>query len=73
MSHDSWHEAASVTITRIVCQLVLSVGILVVCLWLALVHPEYNGAVGLLVGTILGAWFSLMSPRLSPSGSSRDG
>jgi len=35
-----------------------------VCLWLLLTRPEFNAAVGLLTGTVLGAWFSLVrEPR----------
>jgi len=61
---NGWHEAPSVTITRLICQLLLSVGILSVCLWLLLTRPEFNAAVGLLTGTVLGAWFSLVrEPR----------
>jgi hypothetical protein len=51
-----------VSVTRLICTLILSVGILTVCLWILLTRPEYNAAVGLLTGTVLGAWFGIIRP-----------
>lgn len=54
-----WHEAASVTITRLVCQFLLSVGVLGASLYLLLTHPEYTAGIALLAGVTLGAWFGI--------------
>lgn len=59
-SVQEWHEAASVTITRLVCQFLLSVGTLVVALLLLLTHPEYNAGIALVAGIVLGAWFGVV-------------
>lgn len=56
----SWHEAASVTITRLICQFALSVGTLFVALWLLLNHPEYSAGVALVSGIVLGTWFGVV-------------
>jgi hypothetical protein len=50
-------EAPAVTIARLICQLVLSVGVLSVCVWAALTHPELQPVVGLVGGLVLGFWF----------------
>jgi hypothetical protein len=55
-----WHEAASVTVTRLVCQFLLSVGTLLVALFVLLTHPEYVGGVALISGIVLGAWFGIV-------------
>jgi hypothetical protein len=55
-----WHEAASVTITRLLCQFALSVGTLFVALWLLLNHPEYASGIALVAGLVLGAWFGVV-------------
>lgn len=57
---NGWHEAPSVTITRLVCQFALSVGTLFVALWLLLNHPEYSGGIALVSGLVLGAWFGVV-------------
>jgi hypothetical protein len=57
---EDWHEAASVTITRLVCQLLLSVGVLFGCLWITINHPEDTGGAALAAGVILGAWFGIV-------------
>lgn len=57
---DGWHEAASVTITRLLCQFALSVGTLVVALLLLLTHPEYSAGIALVAGIVLGAWFGVV-------------
>lgn len=59
-----WHEHHTVTITRLVCQFALSVGTLVVSLWLLLTHPEYIGGIALLSGLVLGAWFGVVREPL---------
>lgn len=56
---NGWHEAASVTITRLLCQFALSVGMLFVALWLLLNYPQYVGGEALIVGVILGSWFGV--------------
>ncbi len=55
-----WHEAASVTIVRLLCQFALSVGTLFVALWLLLTHPEYGAGIALVAGIVLGAWFGVV-------------
>jgi hypothetical protein len=57
---DEWHEDASVTITRLICQFILSVGTLCVALWLLLTHPEYAAGIALVAGIVLGAWFGVV-------------
>jgi hypothetical protein len=60
-----WSEAPSVTITRLICQLVLSVGVLTTSLFLVLVRPEYAAGATLAAGVVLGAWFGIVrEPRL---------
>jgi uncharacterized membrane protein YfcA len=59
-SLDEWHEAASVTVTRLLCQFLLSVGTLLVALALLLTHPEYNAGIALVAGIVLGAWFGVV-------------
>jgi hypothetical protein len=70
---DGWHEAASVTITRLLCQFVLSVGVLSVALLLLLTHPEYAAGIALVAGIVLGAWFGVVrEPILGGRGSRND-
>jgi hypothetical protein len=57
MSDETHPEAASVTITRLVCQLVVTVSVLGAALLLVLTHPEYNAGVALVCGVVLGTWF----------------
>jgi len=60
-----WHEAPSVTITRLVCQLVLSIGVLSGCVGVAMAKPEYMAGATLAAGVVLGAWFGVVrEPRL---------
>jgi hypothetical protein len=64
---DEHHEeAASVQITRLVCQLVVTVSVLGAALLLVLTHPEYNAGVALVCGVVLGTWFVMPDrPRWS--------
>jgi len=64
---DEWHEAASVTITRLLCQFALSVGTLFVALWLLLTHPEYATGEALIAGIILGSWFGVVREPITGS------
>lgn len=50
-------EPASVQIARMVCQLVVALAILGVSLILVLTHPEYNSAVALVIGVVMGSYF----------------
>lgn len=60
-----WHEAASVAIARLVCQLILSVGVLIACALLAILRPEYTPGATLAAGVVLGAWFGVVrEPRM---------
>lgn len=59
-SAHEWHEAASVTVTRLICQFLLSVGTLMVALLLLLTHPEYAAGIALVAGIVLGAWFGVV-------------
>lgn len=62
-----WHEAPSVTITRLVCQFLLSVGALAVSLFLLLTHPEFVGGIALVTGVVLGAWFGIIREPITRS------
>jgi len=55
-------EAPSVTITRLICQLVLSVGVLASCGLIAFLRPEYTAGATLAAGVVLGAWFGAARP-----------
>ena len=48
------------TITRLLCQLVLSVGVLTGCLWITVNKPEDTGGAALAAGVVLGAWFGVV-------------
>jgi hypothetical protein len=54
---EEWHEPASVTITRMVCQVLVTLIVLAAGLLLVLIRPEYNAGVALVCGVVLGAWF----------------
>lgn len=58
-----WHEAPSVTITRLVCQFALSIGVLSGCLWVSVAHPEDAGSAALAAGVVIGAWFGIVRER----------
>lgn len=47
------------TITRLICQVVVTLIVLAAGLVLVLTHPEYNAGVALVCGVVLGAWFVL--------------
>jgi hypothetical protein len=55
---EDWHEAPSVTIVRLVCQLLLSVGVLAGCLWVMVNKPEDTAGAALAAGVVLGSWFT---------------
>jgi hypothetical protein len=59
-SGGEWHEAPQVTITRLVCQLVLSVGVLTACGLLVVNHPEHAAGAAMAAGVVLGAWFGVV-------------
>jgi hypothetical protein len=62
---NGWHEAPSVTITRLVCQFLLSVGVLAGATAIAMLRPEYTAGATLAAGVVLGAWFGIVrEPRL---------
>lgn len=52
-----WHEPASVTVTRLICQAAVTLIVLGFSVILILTHPEYNAGVALVCGVVLGAWF----------------
>lgn len=56
-------EPVSVQITRLVCQLVLGIAVLVTSLVLLLTHPEYSAGAALAVGVVLGSGFGLVRPH----------
>lgn len=61
----NWHEAPSVTITRLLSQLVLSVGVLTAAVLIAIARPEYTAGAALAIGVVLGSWFGMLhEPRL---------
>lgn len=55
--NEEWHEPASVVITRLACQLIVTISVLAAALFLVLTHPEYNAGVALVCGVVLGTWF----------------
>jgi hypothetical protein len=55
----AWHEAPSVTITRLVCQLVLALVVMFAAGLILLTHPEHSGSASLLIGIVLGSWFGI--------------
>jgi len=55
--NEEWHEPASVVITRLACQLLVTLSVLGAALLLVLTHPEYNAGVALVCGVVLGTWF----------------
>jgi hypothetical protein len=58
MSGQAGIEAPAVTITRLVCVLVLTLVILCGGVALILTHPEYTSHAALVIGLVIGAWFS---------------
>lgn len=60
---DLGQESPSVSVTRLVCQLVLSLAVMSGGVALLLSHPEYSGGIALAIGMILGAWFGVVLRR----------
>jgi hypothetical protein len=60
-SPEEWHEPASVTVTRLVCQAAVTLIVLGFSVFLILTHPEYNAGVALVCGVVLGSWFAVPS------------
>lgn len=58
---DEWHEDARVAATRLVCQLIVTLSVLVLSVVLILTHPEYNAGIALVCGVVLGTWFAIPS------------
>jgi uncharacterized membrane protein (UPF0136 family) len=56
---EEWHEPASVTVTRLVCQAAVTLIVLGFSVFLILTHPEYNAGVALVCGVVLGSWFAV--------------
>lgn len=54
-----WHEDARVTATRLVCQMIVTLTVLVASVLLVLTHPEYAAGVALVCGVVLGSWFTM--------------
>jgi hypothetical protein len=59
-SGGEWHEAPQVTIMRLFCQLILSVGVLAGCGLLVVNHPEHAAGAAMAAGVVLGAWFGVV-------------
>jgi hypothetical protein len=57
-SPDEWHEAASVTVTRLICQVLVTLTVLGASVLLVLTHPEYGAGIALVCGVVLGSWFT---------------
>jgi len=57
-SAQEYHEAASVTVTRLACQMIVTLTVLGCSVLLVLTHPEYNAGVALVCGVVLGSWFT---------------
>jgi hypothetical protein len=58
-SPEAWREPASVTVTRLICQVLVTLSVLAAGLLLVLTHPEYNTGVALVCGVVLGTWFAV--------------
>jgi hypothetical protein len=56
---EEWHEDARVTATRLVCQMIVTLTVLVASVLLVLTHPEYAAGVALVCGVVLGSWFTM--------------
>ena len=56
-------EPSSVSVTRLICQLVLSLVVMAGGVLLLLTHPEYNGGIAMAIGMVLGAWFGVVLRR----------
>jgi hypothetical protein len=52
-----WHEAASVTITRLVCAFVLAMVVVLGAGTIMLAHPEYASVSTAFIGVAIGASF----------------
>jgi hypothetical protein len=57
-SSDEWHEPASVTVTRLICQVIVTLTVLGASVLLVLTHPEYGAGIALVCGVVLGSWFT---------------
>jgi hypothetical protein len=58
-SPEEWHEAASVTVTRLICQVLVTLTVLGASVLLVLTHPEYGAGIALVCGVVLGSWFTV--------------
>ncbi|HEY1292969.1 MAG TPA: hypothetical protein VGJ60_07820 [Chloroflexota bacterium] len=47
------------TATRLVCQMIVTLTVLVASVLLVLTHPEYAAGVALVCGVVLGSWFTM--------------
>jgi hypothetical protein len=54
-----WHEDPRVAVTRLVCQVLVTLAVLGFSVFLVLTHPEYNAGVALVCGVVLGSWFTM--------------
>ena len=61
----AWHESPGVTITRLICQLILAIAVMIGATIVFLTHPEYAVSASLLIGVVVGSWFGLVR---SPGG-----
>jgi hypothetical protein len=57
---DDYHEPATVSITRLVCQTLVVLAVLFGAGTLLLVRPEYSSAAIALIGVVVGACFGLV-------------
>ena len=57
---DAYHEPATVSITRLVCQTLVVLTVLLGAGTLLLVRPEYSSAAIALIGVVVGACFGLV-------------
>jgi hypothetical protein len=57
-SPEEWHEPASVTVTRLICQVIVTLTVLGASVLLVLAHPEYGAGIALVCGVVLGSWFT---------------
>jgi uncharacterized membrane protein YfcA len=55
-----YHEPASVTVTRLICQLILTLTIFIGAGLLMIAHPEYGYGVSVLLGALIGSWFGVV-------------
>ncbi len=60
ISDEGYHEPATVSITRLVCQTLVVLTVLLGAGTLLLVRPEYSSAAIALIGVVVGACFGLV-------------